>query len=76
MNKLPLEDEEEDEVSRCRRMREEFSKRFKTIDEMFDYCEQLRKRRGVKSAKARAVRQTRPVAQHSKAAPRKIAHKA
>ena len=43
MNKLPLE--EEDEVTRCRRMREEFDSRFKTLDEMFDYCEQLRKRR-------------------------------
>ena len=76
MNKLPLEDEEEDEVTRCRRVREEFDKRFKTIDEMFDYCARLHKQHGIKSAKARATRKARTAANHSKAAPRKTAHKA
>lgn len=75
MNKLLLEDDEEDLVTRCRRMREEFCKRFKTIDEMFDYCERLRKQHEVRTAKARAARKTSPAANHSKAAPRKTAHK-
>lgn len=76
MNKLPLEDEEEDVVTRCRRMREEFCKRFKTVDELFDYCAQFSKQRGIKTTKARATRKTRPAANHSKATPRKTANKA
>ena len=74
--RIKLEDEEEDVVTRCRRIREEFDKRFKTIDEMFDYCAQFNKRRGVKTAKARAARKTRPAANRSKAALRKTANKA
>ena len=76
MNNLPLEEEEEDVVTRCRRVRDEFNKRFKTVDALFDYLAEFRKQRGIKTAKARAVRKTRPAFQHSKAAPRKTAHKA
>ena len=76
MNKLSLEDEEEDVVTRCRRVRDEFNKRFKTVDALFDYLAEFRKQRGIKTAKARATRKARPAANHRKAAPRKTAHKA
>lgn len=78
MNKQPIEDKDEDEVTRCRRVREELDKRFNTLDEAFAHLEklaELRKRRGVKSGKARAARKTRPAANHSKAAQRKTVHK-
>ena len=72
MTKLPPE--EEDEVVRCRRMREEFDKRFKTLDEMFDYCARLRKRRGASSAKARASEKGRTTASDIGLGPRKVLH--
>jgi hypothetical protein len=73
MTKLPPE--EEDEVARCRRVREEFDKRFKTLDEMFDYCACLRKQRGVRIAKAR-TRTKRPAPRNGKTAHAKLTPKA
>ncbi|MGD0093136.1 MAG: hypothetical protein ABSE73_24755 [Planctomycetota bacterium] len=70
-----LPPEEEDEVTRCRRVREEFDKRFKTLDEMFDYCARLHKQHEVRIAKARANRKPKKVASNGKPAPRKPVHK-
>ena len=56
--------EEEDEVARCRRMREEFDRRFKSLDEMFDYCERLRRCQGLKTGKAPA--KAKPIATNRK----------
>jgi len=65
-----------EDVERCRQARRDFEKRFKTLDEMFDYCERLRKRRGVKTATARAHGKARPAARNGKLANGKPVHKA
>ncbi|MCY3021006.1 MAG: hypothetical protein NTW87_18475 [Planctomycetota bacterium] len=44
-----------EDVERCRQARRAFEKRFKTLDAMFDYCERLRKRRGVRTGRSRPV---------------------
>ena len=65
---------EEDEVARCRRVRDEMDRRLKTLDVAFARLEALAKRRkprGVRSAKARAQRIARPAAGHGKPAHRK-----
>jgi hypothetical protein len=63
-----------EDVERCRQARRAFEKRFKTLDAMFDYCERLRKRRGVKTAKAPATGKPKPAARNSKPAPGKAVH--
>ena len=65
-----------EDVERCRQARRDFEKHFKTLDEMFDYCEQIRKRRGVKSAQVRAHRQARPAVRSGRPANNRPALKA
>ncbi|HEY3324828.1 MAG TPA: hypothetical protein VGP72_30525 [Planctomycetota bacterium] len=55
-----------EDVERCRQARRDFEKRFKTFDEMFDYCERLRKRRGAKTARVQAYPKTRAVTSRAK----------
>ena len=50
-----------EDVERCRRARRQFEQKFGTLDEMFDYCEHLRKRRGMKTTRAKAKRSNQPV---------------
>jgi hypothetical protein len=72
MNKLLLG--QEDEVARCRRVRDEMDRRLKTLDVAFARLEalaKLRKRRGVRSAKARAQRKAGPAASRGEPAHRK-----
>ena len=69
-------DEESEDVRRCRRVRQELFARFKTLDEMFDYCEQIRKRRGVMSAQARARGKAHAAARNGRPANNKPVHKA
>lgn len=76
MNRLPPE--EEDEVARCRRVRDELDKRFGTLDAAFARLERLarlRKRRDVRTATARAHRPARSPARNGKPAHRKAVHK-
>jgi hypothetical protein len=56
MNKktTPLVVEEEDDLVRCRRVREELSRRFKTEEEMLAFVEGLEKKYGV-TKRGRAV---------------------
>ena len=71
--------EEEDEVARCRRVRDEMDARFRTLDQAFARLEELarlRKRRCVKTAKARARGKARLSARNGKPAYGKPVHKA
>ena len=71
--------EEEDEVTRCRRVRDDMDARFGTLDKAFARLEELarlRKRRGVRTAKAHAHRKPRPAARNGKPANCKPVHKA
>ena len=77
MNRLPPE--EEDEVARCRRVRDELDKRFGTLDAAFARLERLarlRTRRGVRTAQARAHGKALPAARNGKPAHGKPVHKA
>ena len=72
MNRLPPE--EEDEVARCRRVRDELDRRFGTLDAAFARLERLarlRKRRDVRTATARTDRAARPTARNGKPLHRK-----
>jgi hypothetical protein len=42
-----------EDVERCRQVRRNLEKRFKTVDEFFDYCERVVQRRGSQTAKPR-----------------------
>jgi len=73
-DKKPVLNDDEDDLVRCRRVREELSKRFKTLDEAFAYFQALdrkaearRARATARSAKRKA--RTTPRAAASKAAP-------
>jgi len=70
--------EEEDEVTRCRRVRDEMDARFGTLDKAFARLEELarlRKRRGVKTARARAHGKARFAARNGKPANERHVHK-
>ena len=43
----PMPFEEEDDVVRCRRVRDEFNRRFKTVDAAFAHLQELEKKYGV-----------------------------
>jgi hypothetical protein len=76
MTRLPFE---EDEVTRCRRMRDELDKRFKTLDEAFAHLAhlaKLRKQRATRTAKARGKTKAKSTLGSSSPAPRKAAHRA
>ena len=62
MNKrsMPPFAEEEDDLVRCRRVREEISKRFKTEDEMLAYVHGLEWKYGVTQRGRAAARMARP----------------
>lgn len=62
MRSIPPMAEEEDDLLRCRRVREELSRRFKTEEEMLAYIQGLERKYGVTKrghAVARAVRPKR-----------------
>ena len=64
-----------EDVERCRQARRALEKRFKTLDAMLEFSEQIRKRHDIKKGKARVNRKTRPASADSKSAPRKTVHK-
>ena len=74
---LLLEDDEE--TRRCRRVRDEMNRRFKTVDALCDHLERLEKaaptKRVVRSATARAHRLAHPPARNGKPAQRKPVHR-
>ena len=42
-----------EDVERCRQVRRDLEKRFKSVDEFFDYCEQFAKGGGIRTTKLR-----------------------
>lgn len=51
----------EDEMARCRRVREEFSNEFKSLDEMFEYLRRMEKeRKQLRVSSKSAPRPARP----------------
>lgn len=74
--KKPVFNDDEDDLVRCRRVREGLSSRFKTVDEMLKYAEELDRKYGV-TKRGRAIARTakrkpqaKPRASASKAAAR------
>jgi hypothetical protein len=74
--KKPVFNDSEDDLVRCRRVRDEFNARFKTLDELFAWLEKLEQnepspKRGRATARtAKRKPQAKPRATASKAAAR------
>lgn len=72
--------EDDEESRRCRCVRDELNRRFKTVDALCDHLERLEKdartKRAVRSATARAHGKARPIARHGKPANGKPVYKA
>ncbi|MCY3020302.1 MAG: hypothetical protein NTW87_14890 [Planctomycetota bacterium] len=72
--------QQDEEAERCRRVRDEMSRRFKMVDALCDHLErqekEARTKRAGRSATAQAHRRARPAARNVKAAHGKPVHRA
>ena len=68
--------EENEEVLRLRKVRQEMYSRFKNSDELFAWVRSLEKQNGTRRGKARTHAKLRPVVSRKKASNRKTVHKA
>jgi hypothetical protein len=72
-------DDDDEVMRRCRRVRDELDRRYKTVDELYEYLvgldRQAAMRRGVRTGKAQATTKARHVVRNSKPVPRPAAVK-